>query len=113
LLNYLGAGGNLSDAQIISSIENKLMNTNDIVAFSNDLHEIDFSRFIRYVFEEMDLSPTIEYDNITFIPADNISSIEIVNYQTRYAIHLYSYAFAPNFVEIPKTHVILGQDVLK
>jgi hypothetical protein len=113
LLKYVGAAGNFTDAQIALWVRNKLMNTNDISAFSNDLEEIDFSRFVRYVFSEMKLSPTIKYDNITYIPADNISSLEIVNYQTRYAIRLYRYAFDPNFIEIPKTHVILGHDVLK
>lgn len=113
LLKYVGAAGNFPDAQVILWVRNKLTNTNDMVAFGNDLQEIDFSRFVRYVFEEMNLSPTIEYDNITYIPADDISSLEIVSYQTRYAIRLYRFAFDPNFIEIPKTHVVLGHDVLK
>ena len=89
------------------------MDTDNTEVFSNELQEIDFSRFVRYVFEDLNLSPSIQYDNITFIPGWNISSIEIVSYETRYAIQLYPDDSSTDFEVIPKTYAILGQHVLR
>jgi hypothetical protein len=113
VLMYINENGNKTDAEIIAALTNKLTSTGNIETFSNDLQAIEFSRFVGQVFEKMELCATVEYDKITFIPADSVSSIEIVNYETRYAIQLYRSPISPDFVMIPKTYTILGKDVLK
>jgi len=113
LLNYVNAPDNITDSIFILKVQSKLMDTDNTEVFSNELQEIDFSRFVRYVFEDLNLSPSIQYDNITFIPGWNISSIEIVSYETRYAIQLYPDDSSTDFEVIPKTYAILGQHVLR
>jgi hypothetical protein len=89
--------------QMVEELKN-LLESNDEVLFST-LQRIDFSRYSQNLAYKLkqnrDITVEAKYDGPLFIPADNISAVEILRYETYYAI-----SFLENNIEkvIPKIY---------
>lgn len=84
--------------QVLNSLEQKL-SSGSTDEFKDLLQKLDFSNYVFEVIEALGGVTTKTGDNPSFTPENNMSSVEILGYETAYAVKL---QINGNFVEIPE-----------